>query len=118
MNRNNNWLIAVIVVLAIFVLACCMLAVVAAAVGWVADDVSYGPMMDDYWGEGDCPGCPGRGPVGMRTWLGPALFVVLGLTLLVVLAAVVVAAVVWAGRSNRPTVDVTTDVPEVPDIEE
>lgn len=119
MNRNNNLLIGAIVLLAVILLACCVLAVVAASVGWVADDAMYGPMMDDdWWGEGNCPGCPGRGPVGMRAWIGPLLFVVLGLLALVVLGAVVVGAIMWSRRADRPTLDVTRDVPEVPDIED
>jgi outer membrane murein-binding lipoprotein Lpp len=118
MDRNRNWLIAAAVVLALVVLACCVLAAAAATVGWVADDAVYGPMMRDSWDEDNCPGCPGHGPVGMRSWAWPVVLALLGLLGLAALAAAVVGAIVWAGRSNRPRVEAARDVPEVPDIEE
>jgi len=120
-NRNNNWLIAIAVVLVLALLACCVLAAVAATVGWVADDAVYGPMMGDPWNEDHCPGCPGtpgQGPVGMRPWVGTGLLLGLGLLVLLVLAALVVAALLWARRSSSPRVEDTRDVPEVPEIEE
>jgi len=54
----------------------------------------------------------------MRPWVGTGLLLGLGLLVLLVLAALVVAALVWARRSSSPRVEDTRDVPEVPEIEE
>ena len=107
MNKNNNnWIIIGIVVLVAILLVCCLLAAAAAAVGWGADSAAYGPMTGMH-----------HGPIGMRTWLGPALIIVLALLVLVLLV-VIVALMVWARRSGQPATGTTRDVSRPPETEE